>query len=62
MSKIKETKGYVLIETVIVRGIVIGIGGVAYMAFQNKSDGLVENSSNIVEEANDTAVVNNPFK
>lgn len=62
MSKIKETKGYVLIETVIVMGIVIGIGVVAYMAFQNKSDGLVENSSNIVEEANNTAVVNNPFK
>ena len=62
LAKIKETKGYVSIETIVVAGLVIGVGVVAYMAFQNKSNALLKNSLNKVENANNTAVVNNPFK
>lgn len=61
LTKIKESKGYVSIETIVVAGLVIGVGVVAYMAFQNKSNALLKNSLNKVEEANNTAVVKNPF-
>ena len=61
LTRIKDSKGYVSIETIVVAGLVIGVGVVAYMAFQTKGNVLLENSINKVEEANNSAVVNNPF-
>lgn len=58
VKKIKNSKGYVSIETIVVAGLVIGIGVVAFMAFQSKANTITNNSLNKVEQASNSAVVN----
>ena len=58
VEKIKNSKGYVSIETIVVAGLVIGIGVVAFMAFQSKANTITNNSLNKVEQASNSAVVN----
>ena len=58
LTKIKESKGYVSIETIVVAGLVIGVGVVAFMAFQTKANKITDGSLNKVEQASNSAVVN----
>ena len=58
LAKIKESKGYVSIETIVVAGLVIGVGVVAFMAFQNKANTMTNGSLNKVQTATNSAVVN----
>lgn len=57
LAKIKETKGYVSIETIVVAGLVIGVGVVAFMAFQTKANTITNNALEKVDEATNSAVV-----
>lgn len=57
IAKVKNTKGYVSIETIVVAGLVIGIGVVAFMAFQTKANKITNNALDKVEEASNSAVV-----
>ena len=59
LTKIKKSKGYVSIETIVVAGLVIGVGVVAFMAFQGRANTITSNSLNKVDEATNQAVVNN---
>ena len=61
LAKIKETKGYVSIETIVVAGLVIGVGVVAFMAFQGKANTITNNALETVDEAINSAEVNKPF-
>ena len=58
LTKIKESKGYVSIETIVVAGLVIGVGVVAFMAFQTRANKITTNSLAKVEQATNSAVVN----
>lgn len=58
LAKIKESKGYVSIETVVVAGLVIGVGVVAFNAFQKKANTITNSSLDKVEKATNSAVVN----
>lgn len=58
LAKIKESKGYVSIETIVVAGLVIGVGVVAFMAFQKKANKITNSSLDKVENATNSAVVN----
>lgn len=58
IQKIKETEGYVSIETIVVAGLVIGVGVVAYMAFQGKANDISDNAMNQIDTALNSAVVN----
>ena len=58
LTKIKESKGYVSIETIIVAGLVIAVGVVAFMAFQGKANTLTNNSLEKIDNATNSAVVN----
>lgn len=57
VAKVKNSKGYVSIETIVVAGLVIGIGVVAFMAFQNKANGITNSALDKVEKASNSAVV-----
>lgn len=59
LTKIKKSKGYVSIETIVVAGLVIGVGVVAFMAFQGRANKITSSSLNKVDEATNQAVVNN---
>ena len=59
LAKIKSSKGYVSIETIVVAGLVIGVGVVAFMAFQGRANKITTNSLNKVDQATNSAVVNN---
>ena len=58
LNKIKESKGYVSIETIVVAGLVIGIGVVAFMAFQTKANTITNSALDKVQSAANSAVVN----
>lgn len=62
LTKIKESKGYVSIETIVVAGLVIGVGVVAFMAFQGRANTITSSSLNKVDEATNQAVVYNTIK
>lgn len=62
LTKIKKSKGYVSIETIVVAGLVIGVGVVAFMAFQGRANNITSSSLNKVDEATSQAVVNNTIK
>ena len=49
LNKIKESKGYVSIETIVVAGLVIGIGVVAFMAFQTKANTITNSALDKVQ-------------
>lgn len=51
LTKIKKSKGYVSIETIIVAGLVIGVGVVAFIAFQGRANNITSSSLNKVDEA-----------
>lgn len=57
VSKVKNSKGYVSIETIVVAGLVIGIGVVAFMAFQTKANTITNQALDKVEQASNSAVV-----
>lgn len=57
VSKIKNSKGYVSVETIVVAGLVIGVGVVAFMAFQTKANTLTDSSLQKVQTATNSAVV-----
>ena len=57
LNKIKESKGYVSIETIVVAGLVIGVGVVAFMAFQTKANVITDGALDKVENATNSAVV-----
>lgn len=56
-KKIKNTKGYVSIETIVVAGLIIGMGVVALMAFQNKANNITNSALDKVESASNSAVI-----
>lgn len=58
LAKIKNSRGYVSIETIVVAGLVIGIGVVAFMAFQGKANDITDKALNQVDTAMDTSTVN----
>lgn len=58
LTKIENTKGYVSIETIVVAGLVIGIGVVAFMAFQTRANKITTNSLDKVDTATNQATVN----
>ena len=58
LAKVKESKGYVSIETIVVAGLVIGVGVVAFMAFQTKANKITNGSLAKVDQATNSAVVN----
>ena len=51
LTKIKKSKGYVSIETIVVAGLVIGVGVVAFMAFKGKANDITLSSLDKVDEA-----------
>lgn len=57
VAKVKNSKGYVSIETIVVAGLVIGIGVVAFMAFQTKANTITNQSLDKVQQASNSAVV-----
>lgn len=61
LAKIKETKGYVSIETIVVAGLVIGVGVVAFMAFQGKANTITNKALEKVDDATNSAEVIKPF-
>ena len=58
LNKIKESKGYVSIETIVVAGLVIGVGVVAFMAFQTKANTITNSALDKVQNATNSAIVN----
>lgn len=58
LAQVKNSKGYVSIETIVVAGLVIGIGVVAFMAFQKRANKMTSDSLNKVETATNSSVVN----
>ena len=62
LKRIKNSKGYISIETIVVAGLIIGVGVTAIMAFQGKANTLTQNALNKIDLATNSAVVNNPFK
>lgn len=58
LAQVKNSKGYVSIETIVVAGLVIGIGVVAFMAFQKRANKMTSDSLNKVESATNSAQVN----
>lgn len=58
VAKVKNSKGYISIETIVVAGLVIGVGVVAFMAFQQKANTITNSSLQKVEDAANSAVVN----
>lgn len=58
LAQVKNSKGYVSIETIVVAGLVIGIGVVAFMAFQKRANKMTNDSLNRVETATNSSTVN----
>lgn len=61
IKKIKNSKGYVSIEAIVISGLVIGVGVIAFMAFQTKANSTVNQSLNTIEKAENNAVINKPW-
>lgn len=61
IKKIKNSKGYVSIEAIVISGLVIGVGVVAFMAFQSKANSTVNTSLNSIQKSENNAVVNKPW-
>lgn len=57
VAQVKNSKGYVSIETIVVAGLVIGIGVVAFMAFQGKANSITNQALDKVQNASNSAVV-----
>ena len=49
INKLRKNEGYVSIETIIVSGLLIGLGALAVSAFQNSADGITTRALNQVE-------------
>ena len=62
LGKVKNTKGYISIETVIVAGLVIGLGVLTISAFQSKANDVSKKALSNVETANTNYNVVDPTK
>lgn len=57
VKQIKNSKGYVSVETIVIAGLAIGVGVVAFMAFQAKANSITKSALDKVEEAGNSAIV-----
>lgn len=62
IRKIRDSKGYVSIEAVVISAMILGIAVIAFMAFQNRANQTVENSFNVIDQAERNGIVNKPWK
>ena len=62
IRKIRDSKGYVSIEAVVISAMILGIAVIAFMAFQNRANQTVENSLNVIDQAERNGIVNKPWK
>ena len=46
------------VETIVIAGLVIGVGVVAFMAFQTKANSITNSALDKVEQAGNSAIVN----
>ena len=53
VNKLRKNEGYVSIETIIVAGLIIGLGALAISAFQKSADGITTTALNRVEDVQD---------
>ncbi len=60
LTKIKNSKGYVSIETVIVAGLIIGLSIFTIVAFQNKGNEVSKKALTNIDNANSNYKVVNP--
>ncbi|HCL4479971.1 TPA: hypothetical protein N2D99_002038 [Clostridium botulinum] len=60
LTKVKNSKGYVSIETIIVAGLVIGLGVFTIIAFQNKGNEVTKKAMTNIDNANSQYKVVNP--
>lgn len=59
---IKNSKGYVSSETIILSGIVLGISVFVFMEMQDRENKIANNVMESMETAIETGVVNNPWE
>ena len=57
---IKNSKGYVSIESMVISIIVLGICALAFMKVQKKENEIVDSSLYTLENVNQVAIINNP--
>lgn len=57
LANIKNSRGYISVETIVVAGLVIGVGVTAFMAFQSRANTLTNGALTKVENATNTAIV-----
>ena len=55
LKKVKESKGFISIETIVVAGVVILIGVGAFVAFGNKANGITNGALDQVDKATQSA-------
>ena len=55
LKKVKESKGFISIETIVVAGVVILIGVGAFVAFGNKANGITNGALGQVDQATQSA-------
>ena len=51
LNKIKESKGFISIETIVIAGVVILIGAVGFIAFGNKANDVTDEALGQVDQA-----------
>ncbi|MFJ8528562.1 hypothetical protein [Bacillus sp. NPDC094106] len=60
LNKVKNSKGYVSIETIIVAGLVIGLGVATVILFQNKGNTVTDKALKNIETATEQYKVVEP--
>ena len=60
LKRMKEEEGYISIETVIVAGLVIGLGVLTITAFQKQANSVSEKALENIKSANDSYTVTAP--
>ncbi|MDX5808582.1 hypothetical protein [Bacillus cereus group sp. BfR-BA-02730] len=62
LKKIKNSKGYVSIETIIVAGLIIGLGVATVILFQNKGNTVTDKAMTNIDTATNQYKVVDPNK
>lgn len=62
IKNIRNSKGYVSIEAIVMSSMILAVGVVAFMAFQSRTNNTVNKSFDTIEKAEQNGIVNNPWK
>lgn len=61
IKKLRNSKGYVSIEAIVMSAMILGVGVIVFVSFQNRANQTVQKSLELIDKAQENGLINNPW-